>query len=91
VHEVSETTALAAQVALIHHMMKALLTPPVILEVIATDSAEVACVYCGGAHLFEIVQQTLCQSTMWVILAKTTTHLVKLIILVGRTIQISHG
>jgi hypothetical protein len=35
VHEVSETTALAAQVAQIHHMMKALLTRPVLPEVIA--------------------------------------------------------
>jgi hypothetical protein len=59
VHEVSETTALAAQVAQIHHMMKALLTRPVLPEVIAepiqviTDSTEVAYVYCGSAHLFE--------------------------------------
>jgi hypothetical protein len=57
VHEVSETTALAAQVAQIHNMMKNLLTPPALHAVasepinVVSDSAEVACVYCGGAHL----------------------------------------
>jgi hypothetical protein len=59
VHEVSETTALAAQVAQIHNVMKNLLTPHALPAVasepvnVVSDSAEVACVYCGGAHLYE--------------------------------------
>ncbi|KAK2450136.1 hypothetical protein QL285_009271 [Trifolium repens] len=59
VHEVCETTTLAAQIALIHNMMKTLLTSPALPTVTAepvnvvSDSAEVACVYCGGAHLYE--------------------------------------
>ncbi|MCI39763.1 hypothetical protein A2U01_0060995, partial [Trifolium medium] len=59
IHEVSETTALAAQVAQIHNMMKTLMLPPALPEValepvkVVADSAEVACVYCGGTHLFD--------------------------------------
>ncbi|MCI85401.1 hypothetical protein A2U01_0106680, partial [Trifolium medium] len=56
INEVSETTALAAQVAQIHNMMKTLMLPPALPEAasepvkVVADSAEVACVYCGGAH-----------------------------------------
>ncbi|MCI66364.1 hypothetical protein A2U01_0087622, partial [Trifolium medium] len=58
IHEVSETTALAAQIAHIHNMMKTLMTTPVLPAAEAEpvkaviDSAEVACVYYGGGHLF---------------------------------------
>ncbi|MCI88826.1 hypothetical protein A2U01_0110114, partial [Trifolium medium] len=58
IHEVSETTAIAAQIAQIHNMMKTLMTRPVLPATeaepvkVVTDSAEVACVYCGGGHLF---------------------------------------
>ncbi|MCI68125.1 hypothetical protein A2U01_0089384, partial [Trifolium medium] len=53
IHEVSETTAIATQVAQIHNMMKILMLPPSLPEVasepvkVVADSAEVACVYCG--------------------------------------------
>ncbi|MCI33864.1 hypothetical protein A2U01_0055082, partial [Trifolium medium] len=58
IHEVSETTAFATQIAQIHNMMKTLMTPPVLLATeaepvkVVTDATEVACVYCGGGHLF---------------------------------------
>ncbi|PNY16242.1 hypothetical protein L195_g012957 [Trifolium pratense] len=58
VHEVSETTALSAQIAQLGNMMKTFMTTPVkTLEPepikVVTDSAEVARVYCGGGYLFE--------------------------------------
>ncbi|MCI46557.1 hypothetical protein A2U01_0067797, partial [Trifolium medium] len=52
IHEVVETTAIAAQVAQIHNMMKTMMLPPALPEVapepvkVVADSAEVACVYC---------------------------------------------
>lgn len=55
VHEVTETTTLAAQLAQIHKMMKNLMTPEVtMLEPanMVSDVSTVACVYCGGAHIF---------------------------------------
>ncbi|XP_058741908.1 uncharacterized protein LOC131614323 [Vicia villosa] len=56
VHKVTETTALATQVAQIHQMMKNLMTQdtpkPEPVKVV-TNASEVTCVYYGGAHLFE--------------------------------------
>lgn len=56
-HEVTETTILVAQIAQIHQMMKNMMTSHVVPAAehvkLVTDASEVACVYCGGAHLFE--------------------------------------
>jgi hypothetical protein len=97
VYEVSETTAIDAQVAQIHHMMETLLTPPALPEVVAkpvqviTDSTEVTCVYRGGAHLFEDCSANPVSVKYVSNFSKITTHLVTLITLVGRAIKIFHG
>ncbi|XP_058741085.1 uncharacterized protein LOC131613431 [Vicia villosa] len=51
VHEVTETTALAAQVAQIHQMMKNLMTKLEPVKMV-TDASEFSSVYYGGAHLY---------------------------------------
>lgn len=56
VHEVTDNSAMAAQLAQIHQMMKTMMSPEsskAELVKIVTDSSAIACVYCGGAHLFE--------------------------------------
>ncbi|MCI44634.1 hypothetical protein A2U01_0065873, partial [Trifolium medium] len=56
IHEVSESTALSTQIAQLSNMMKTFMTTPVKAPEpvkVVTNSAEVACVYCGGGHLFE--------------------------------------
>ncbi|KAI5384334.1 hypothetical protein KIW84_071373 [Lathyrus oleraceus] len=57
VHVVIETTTLAAQMAQINQMMMNMMTSPVMaateLVKVVTDTSKVACVYCGGSHLFE--------------------------------------
>ncbi|CAL5191263.1 unnamed protein product [Lathyrus oleraceus] len=56
VHEVTETTVLAAQVAQIHKMMKNMMTTEVTKSdpvKVVTGASEVTCVYYGGAQLFE--------------------------------------
>lgn len=57
VHEVTKTTTLATQVAHIHQMMKNIVMSPDVPATesvkVVTDASKVACVYYGGAHLFE--------------------------------------
>lgn len=56
-HEFSESTVFAAQVAQIHNIMKALMTPldvPVVKPVnVVKDTTKVICTYYGGANLFD--------------------------------------
>ncbi|KAI5391391.1 hypothetical protein KIW84_076264 [Lathyrus oleraceus] len=57
VNEITETTAYAAQIAQLNQMMKNMMTSPSMPSIepvkAVTDTSEVACVYYGGAHLFE--------------------------------------
>lgn len=56
-HEVAETIILADQIAQIHQMMKNMMTSLVVpLDEPVKDvtyASKVACVYNGGAHIFE--------------------------------------
>ncbi|KAI5413879.1 hypothetical protein KIW84_058135 [Lathyrus oleraceus] len=57
VHEVTETTIFAAQIAQLNQMMKNVMNSHVMpidepVKVV-NDTSEVACFYCGGARLFE--------------------------------------
>ncbi|MCI28269.1 hypothetical protein A2U01_0049469, partial [Trifolium medium] len=57
--ELSESTAISAQIAQLSNMMKHFMATPAKTEdapepvQVVADSSVVACVYCGGAHLFE--------------------------------------
>ncbi|MCI79197.1 hypothetical protein A2U01_0100468, partial [Trifolium medium] len=53
VHEVSETTALASQVAQLSNMIKTFMTTPVKTTAEPEPVKVVTFVYCGGGHLFE--------------------------------------